>query len=171
MVQETDTAAPDGVVTGEESARRRGVSPRRVLALVEDGALRARRFAGVWMVETDSIDRRLRRGAWVDATSVPRVPGGSCSWPMGSCSWPMGSPRHGSILSVAASSGPTSGIARWKRWPRDWVPGAPPRRTAPIPPTSPRITGERGLMLTGGSGAVEPDLGLVDPGRLDAYHR
>ena len=48
------------MITTVEAAHRLGVSSRRVLGLIHSGALDAQRHGGVWLVDEESVDRRLR---------------------------------------------------------------------------------------------------------------
>ena len=48
------------MITTAEAAQRLGVSSRRVLGLIHSGVLDAQRHGGVWLVDEESVDRRLQ---------------------------------------------------------------------------------------------------------------
>ncbi len=48
------------MLTTKEAAELLGISPRRVQELIKNGALTARKASGVWLIDKDSVDARLR---------------------------------------------------------------------------------------------------------------
>lgn len=48
------------VITTQEAARRLGVSPRRVSALIADGQIKAEKFGRSWMIDEASVARRQK---------------------------------------------------------------------------------------------------------------
>lgn len=48
------------MLTTKEAAELLGITPRRVQELIKNGALTARKASGVWLVDKDSVDTRLR---------------------------------------------------------------------------------------------------------------
>jgi len=57
-----------GHISSAEAARRLGISPRRVLALISAGHLAAERIGGVWIIDETALaavsDRRPGRPKW-----------------------------------------------------------------------------------------------------------
>ena len=48
------------MLTTKEAAELLGITPRRVQELIKNGALEARKASGVWLIDKDSVDTRLR---------------------------------------------------------------------------------------------------------------
>ena len=48
------------MLTTKEAAELLGITPRRVQELIKNGALTARKASGVWLIDKDSVDTRLR---------------------------------------------------------------------------------------------------------------
>ena len=48
------------MLTTKEAAELLGITPRRVQELIKNGALEARKTSGVWLIDKDSVDTRLR---------------------------------------------------------------------------------------------------------------
>ena len=60
------------MLTTKEAAELLGITPRRVQELIKNGALTARKASGVWLIDKDSVDTRLRSGDQNGGTSPPR---------------------------------------------------------------------------------------------------
>lgn len=48
------------MLTTKEAAERLSVSRSRVLELIKNGQLSARKLSGVWLVDKDSVEERMR---------------------------------------------------------------------------------------------------------------
>lgn len=48
------------MLTTKEAAELLDITPRRVQELIKNGALTARKASGVWLIDKDSVDTRLR---------------------------------------------------------------------------------------------------------------
>lgn len=48
------------MLTTKEAAELLDITPRRVQELIKNGALEARKASGVWLIDKDSVDTRLR---------------------------------------------------------------------------------------------------------------
>ena len=57
------------MLTTKEAAELLDITPRRVQELIKNGALEARKASGVWLIDKDSVNARLR--------SVPKTGGTS----------------------------------------------------------------------------------------------
>ena len=60
------------MLTTKEAAELLGITPRRVQELIKNGALTARKASGVWLIDKDSVDTRLRSVTKTGGTSPPR---------------------------------------------------------------------------------------------------
>lgn len=145
-----------------EAAQRLGLSRRRVLALIQEGKLSAGLLGTTWAVDLESIERRARlepgsgrhfspKRAWgllfvADGLEVPWLDRVSISKLRAYL-------RDHRLAMVSARLDKRGTLRSYRAHPAD----------------VPRIAAEPGLMLTGGTAALELDLGLSDPGQLDAY--
>jgi DNA binding domain, excisionase family len=48
------------MLTTKEAAELLDITPRRVQELIKNGALEARKASGVWLIDKDSVNARLR---------------------------------------------------------------------------------------------------------------
>lgn len=146
-----------------EAARELDLDPSRVRALIADGALRADKLGGRWLVHWDSVVARRR---------APVPPGRPFA------------PHNAWALLLEASGesvpGDVEPVARWRRrqalqhWGLLAIPRRLDRRARveqfwALPGELRALHDDHALVLTGSSAAGALKLGLVGPDAIDAY--
>lgn len=145
-----------------EAAQRLGVNRERIGALIAAGQLRARKFAGRWLIDESSVDELLARPRPVGRPfSVRR------SWGL----LMLTSRRHPDWLSPADVSR-LRRVLR-ERSLRELAPRLERRATKWLYRAHPsdlgRMPSAGAVVLAGASGAEEHGFGLVSEGELDVY--
>lgn len=155
---------PAGPLTVADAARRLGVSPSRVRAMIGAGQLDASKVGGRWLVDPATVERRM-------ASDVPsgRLLSPTNAW---------------GLLWIAAGRTPgwlsPWALSRVRRRFRDQgIVGLVPllrnraleRRFRAHPSDVERIAAEDSVIRTGISAAQEYDHGLVAPGQVEVYVR
>jgi hypothetical protein len=145
------------------AARELGLHPSRVRSLIADGALRADKVGGRWLVHWDSVVSRRRepippgrplaaRNVWtllLEASGEP-IPDGTDPVSL----WRMRQAlRHQGLVAVRGR------LERRARVHRLWA----------LPGELRRLLGDDALVLTGSSAAGALDLELAAPDTVDAY--
>jgi len=153
-------------LTTRETAERLSVHPSRVRALIQAGALRARRVGSQWLIDVDSLDRHaaLIAGHATGRSLSPRIAWATAALADGRVDGLLASERYRLRRRIAATNLSVETVQRWLSRRADDV-----SRYRVGERDILAVLGQEGVVATGVSATSDYGLGLGTGGFGDAY--